>query len=191
MALTVTVKPAYEPVSVDEVRTHLRIDTNAEDAYILPLIKAARDSVENFTHRRLITQTVEWRLDCWMPVLEFPCTPVQSFSSIKYIYSNGTEQTLSTSKYQSDTYSEPPRVMPAYGETWPSLRTQAFNAVTVTAVVGYGTPVDVPKELRQATLMLIGHWYENRENIITGTIIGEIPMGVKYLMYPYKIKVFS
>jgi hypothetical protein len=35
-------------------------------------------------------------------------------------------------------------------------------------------------------LLLIGHWHENREDSIAGTIISSIPMGVKSLLAPYQ-----
>ena len=51
-----------------------------------------------------------------------------------------------------------------------------------------GTIVDgVPRALRQAILLMIGHWYENREATIVGVSINEVPMAVKSLLWQYKV----
>ena len=52
--------PAEEPVSLTEAKTHLRVDTSADDTYIARLITSARAHVEEaILHRPLITQTWE------------------------------------------------------------------------------------------------------------------------------------
>ena len=55
--LTRTAAPTVEPVTLGEIKTHLRL-TGTEDDYLLPqLVKAARDYVETFTRRAICTQT--------------------------------------------------------------------------------------------------------------------------------------
>jgi uncharacterized phiE125 gp8 family phage protein len=44
---------------------------------------------------------------------------------------------------------------------------------------------DVPDDMKQAVLMLISHWYENREAVIVGTISAEVSLGVNQLLSPY------
>lgn len=38
----------------------------------------------------------------------------------------------------------------------------------------------------QATLMIVAHWYANRESVVVGTISGELPMSVDFLLNPYR-----
>jgi hypothetical protein len=40
----------------------------------------------------------------------------------------------------------------------------------------------VPAAIRHAILMLVGHWYEARSSVLTGTISKEIEFGVKSLL---------
>lgn len=40
----------------------------------------------------------------------------------------------------------------------------------------------VPEEFVNAILLLVGDWYANREDIVTGTIVSHIPTGVKVLL---------
>ena len=55
--------------------------------------------------------------------------------------------------------------------------------------------VDVPEgpeqmaltdDVKQAILLLVGHWYANRESVVVGTISAEVPMGVPALLWTRK-----
>lgn len=54
-----------------------------------------------------------------------------------------------------------------------------------------GTPV-LPEQMgftpdvEQAVLLLVGHWYANREAVVTGTISTAIPLAVDRLLWPRK-----
>jgi hypothetical protein len=43
----------------------------------------------------------------------------------------------------------------------------------------------VPAELRQAVALLVGHWYQNREAVITGTIATEVDLAYRSLVVDY------
>ena len=53
-------------------------------------------------------------------------------------------------------------------------------------VVHPGIPATIPLGLKQAMLILIGHYYMIREPVIIGVSINEIPYTYKYLVAPYK-----
>ena len=40
--------------------------------------------------------------------------------------------------------------------------------------------------LRLAALLLIGHWYTNREAVVTGTIATTLPLAYESLIHPYR-----
>lgn len=51
-----------------------------------------------------------------------------------------------------------------------------------------GEPADdsemkLTPDVEQAALMLVAHWYENREAVVTGTIATPIPIGVERLLW--------
>lgn len=66
----------------------------------------------------------------------------------------------------------------------------------------YATEAEVPKDseglpedehalvldddITTAILLLIGHWYANRESVVIGTIVSEVPMAVEALLAPYR-----
>lgn len=48
-------------------------------------------------------------------------------------------------------------------------------------------PMVVNDAIRAAILLITGHLYRNREEVITGTITAQIPMGAHSLMWPYRV----
>lgn len=52
-----------EPVSVEEQRDYMRVDSNFDDGVIGPLISTARDQAENYLRRSLMTRTLRTYLD--------------------------------------------------------------------------------------------------------------------------------
>lgn len=214
LTLTRTSDAATEPVSLTDAKDHLRVDTSADDSYINALIAAARQYVEEITRRALITQTWEFSLDDfplsklvdmpWSEYLEFrnraillPRPPLQSVTKIEYVDTDGATQTLAASVYRVDTKSEPARLTEAEGETWPTTD-HVTNAVTITYVAGYSpddssSPTDeaanVPQPIKHAMKLLIGHWYENREQVNVGNIVTPMPSAAHALLAPYRVMI--
>ena len=107
--------------------------------------------------------------------------------SIKYIDVNGAEQTLATTEYEVDIYSETGRVVLANGKSWPSTKT-TLNAVKIAFTAGYGaTGATVPEPIRQAIKIMVAEMYERREVALAGTIISKVPITAEYLLYPHRI----
>ena len=79
--------------------------------------------------------------------------------------------------------SKPARIVEAFNQIWPNTR-RVPNAVTVTYVAGYGTArTDVPGTIKSAMKLLMGHWFENREEVVLlNTIAQELPRGAKALL---------
>lgn len=44
----------------------------------------------------------------------------------------------------------------------------------------------VPASLKEATRLLVAHWYENREASIVGLSVQEIPYGIRELIREYR-----
>ena len=191
MALKPITAPATEPVTSTEAKSHLRVDTTADDTLIGTLITAARQHVEAHLRRALITQTWELVTDAFPvgDVLRLPLPPLVSVTSIKYTDEDGAESTLSSGLYVVDTDSTKGRVVLKNGETWPSVTLAAANGVRVRYVAGYGEASAVPRPIRQAILLLIGTMYENRESVLVaqGVTVAQLPFGVDALLMPYRI----
>lgn len=187
--LTESIAPAKPVVSVEELKSHLRIRTDKDNAYLKTLVAAARASAELYVGRTFVTATLEFRLDAFPPgrdPLRLPRAPLIAVSSIGYTDTSGNSQTLSSSLYTVDVNSEPGRVFPIYNESWPDTRA-IEDTVLVTYTAGYGVaPADTPFQLRLALVQLAGHWYRNREPM-QDKALSEIPDVGKLLLDPWRI----
>lgn len=194
MTLKVITPPAVEPVTLAETKLHLRVTTSADDDQITALITTARELVEQSLSRALISQTLELVLDSWPgSTIILPRPPLVSVTSIVYTDDAAADATFASTNYLVDADSTPGRIRLKSGKTWPSTTLQDLNAVRVRYVAGYGAAgTNVPQPIRQAILLLIGDWYENREATIVaqGMTATPLPNGVEALLWPYRIVSF-
>jgi uncharacterized phiE125 gp8 family phage protein len=214
----VVVRPTVEQLTLEECRLHLRLDAlgspaeHPDDAWITSMIPTAREYCENYMGRSLAPQTLELSMrqfpgsvnayldPLWASVdfapglIELRGGPVAGIESVIYIDGTGTPQIADPSTYGVDVIAEPALIFPAYGTSWPT--TQFFpNSVRIRYQAGYDAPGDSPNErplpysIRAAMLLMLGHFYNNRENTQAGaggsTLIHEIPFGAQALMDPY------
>lgn len=177
--------PAAEPVTLAEALSHLRVDADggANDAYILTLIKAAREACESRTERTLVNTPLVLKLDAFADAIELLRPPIISVSAVKYLDSVGDLQTIDPVDYEVDTASEPGWLVPAPGLVWPVAAIR-INAVTVEYTAGYGaTAADVPAKLKQWILLAVQHMYDERgwdvpEQFAPGLINTERLLGI-------------
>jgi len=185
--------PTSEPITLAEGKIHLKIETadTTEDVWIEDtLIPAARQMVEEYTRRALLSQTWELQMDSFNEIeYSLEKTPVISITSVKYYDEDSTEQTLSSDNYILDQSNEPNKIALAYDKSWPSNR-GFTNDVKIRFLAGYASAALVPGPLKSAMLLMIGHLYENREDVITGTMVTDMPKNSIYLMDPYRLFTF-
>ena len=187
--------PAVEPVSLAEMRAMLGITDGSDthrDAVITARITAARRWAEEHCRRAFVTQTWTLHADrfwCYRTTdrrygpYPFDLKPaLQSVTSVKYIDTAGTQQTLAADQYQVDTVNS--RLYSAYGVNWPVTRRQP-NAVEIEHVSGYGAASTVPQEIKESLMFIVGHW-ENYQSSIEGAVrVTTIPYAVTQLLSPY------
>ena len=106
---------------------------------------------------------------------------------VRYTDASGVERVLAPSAYVVDTYSEPGRLEVLDG--WPGGTLAALNGLQIEYTAGYGSET-LPMALRQATLLLVAHWYEHRElAMTTGAVPKELPFAVAALIAPWRREV--
>lgn len=183
-----------EPLTLAETKLHLRItvdDVLSEDTLILSLITAAREYCENVTGRALATQELEHYLDRFPSSneIEIPYPPLQSIENVSYTDSNGNETIMAEgTDYLVDTDSTVGRVVLPYGKSWATATLNTVNPIKIRYTAGYTV---IPKTIKQAMLLLIGHWYENREATAESRYVkGEIDFAVKALLSQYRVRWF-
>lgn len=192
MKTVLAIAPTTTPVSLAEVKTHLRVTETDEDGYITGLIGGAVGYVENVTGRKLITQTWKYLLDEWPRDAEMvlPFGGCSAVNSIKYKGQDGSEATWSADYYTVDTESIPGRVVIAYDASWPSEALYSVNPISVEFVTGYGAASAVPAGLKHAIKILVAHWFENRDIIVVGSSVDNnavLPKTADALIWPYRL----
>jgi len=189
-ALVRTVAPILEPVSPLDVLYQARVDADTTEIGIVnDYAIAAREWVEDYTERSLMlqtwTQTLDGGFSAMIQLRRGPLLPAGTLT-IEYVDTDGATQTLGSSVYQIDRNSQPPRIITAHGESWPTVRAQ-LASVTVTYQAGYGaTSAAVPQSIRNAITMLGGYWFDQRFPVSQNTRLFEIPWGVKGLLDRYR-----
>ena len=211
-----TTDPAVEPVTVDQLDKHLRGDgvlASEDGDFLTSLIQSAREYVEEFTRRALITQSYTVVMDTWPPTqggalgwwdgvregsivmdqqnyLELPIAPLQSVTSVTTFDDDNSATVFDSNSYFLDTISQPGQLILNTGTVWPVF-TRTRRGIEIVYVAGYGNAAtDVPAALRQAILQLASHWYENRETVKPGVTEEPslTPLHIQSILNRYKVQ---
>lgn len=177
MSVKVITAQTYEPVTVIEARLWCRIDDDdtEEDATLLLLITAMREKAEELTGRAFASRTLELRLDEFPDAdgaIELPFAPLREVTSISYLDSGGTLQSLDASPkwWQEDTNSEPGRVAPALAGSWPGTA-DALDAVRIRYTAGYANPNAIPRLVRLWMQSRISTLFDNRDQLVMNNTV--------------------
>ncbi|MGN6149882.1 MAG: head-tail connector protein [Rhizomicrobium sp.] len=183
MSLQLTTPPAAEPVTLDQAKAHLKVDTTDDDALITSLISAARARAEWHTGRAFVTQSWTLWLDAWPPggIIEIPLPPLQSVTSVTAYAMDDSETVLDPATYQVDATSSPARLLLKPNASLP-VNLRRINAVAVAFTAGYGGASDAPAPVCEAILKIIANFYVNR-----GDAEAVTPSGALALLAPYRI----
>lgn len=170
--------PSASPISLAEAKAQMRVDGSEEDAIIQRLIDAAVAfvDVQGALGFAMITQTWGQWIAPNPSTVSLLLGPVQSVSAIKYYDVDGVLQTATLADF--NIFGTPNRITitPKTGKAWPTTQTRD-DAIKIEYVVGYGsTAASVPQTVRHALMMLVAHWYENRETSAEKSMT-EVPYG--------------
>jgi uncharacterized phiE125 gp8 family phage protein len=171
----VTVAPASEPITLALAKQQCRVEDTTEDDLIGGYVAAARAHAEAYCNTPLVSRTITAKCDDFCDFAAFPLGPLASVISVSYVDTDGANQTLATSVYEVRSDGLDVSLVLKYNQVWPSIR--YGSRITVTAVAGY---TDVPDDIIHAILLLVAHWYQNREAVGDGVSI--LPMGVDALL---------
>lgn len=187
MPLALTSAPALEPVTLDDVKAHLRIDGPQEDTLLASLILTSRLHLEAALDLAMIEQGWTLQLDRWPKgqSVDIPISPLQAVTLVRVKNDAGGWDAIGPANYLADIAAKPPRVI-FHGAVRPVPGVPAAG-IEITFTAGFGAaPASVPAPLRHAIMMLVAHWYEHRESVEIGSNAVRIPDAVSDLVAPFR-----
>ena len=175
-----------EPLSLDDVKDVLNLDDECTefDDLLFAYITAAREMVEAQTNYKLGVATIDCIYERFRPELWMEVANIATITYVKYYDGDNTLTTLAAADYETDLVSFPARIRPVYASTFPDTYTR-YDAVTIRVV----TSGEYPAPLLTAMKMIIGHWYENRQDVVVGHTSTEIPQTSQFIMDIYKLPI--
>lgn len=182
--LTLVTAPSWEPITLAQAKRHVQItaDDHQHDGELSAFITAAREQFEHETG--VICASSTWSLTCdeWpCEYFEIHARPITAISSITYYDTASAQQTLASSVYRLDASYATPQVSLKYDQSWPDARGHSGDIV-VTFTAGYASQAAVPGRVVQALLLLIGHWFDQRNAVNIGNIVNDIPLSYSHMV---------
>lgn len=156
MKLTCITQPATLAVSIEEAKSFCRILTNDDDALIELLINASTEYAQNVTGRQLCTATYQIVIGDNQSPLKLPNSPLKDIVSVK-------------SKGQDIDYSLHYDIDVAF------IEFDASDDVQIVFTAGYD---EIPSLLKTWILNKVSTLYENRESVVVGATIAEMPKSI-------------
>lgn len=208
--------PTAEPISLDEARVHLRQKADGvaasvvdDDSWVEAKITAVRQSAEQFLGFPLsdatyvqaydsFTTSAQPSIASWWgsttteasePYITLPRASGEVVA-VQYLDASNVLQTLDPAKWEFDDFGGVVHVAapPAISTRASAVRVQ-FKGAYHPADAGASPPVlaaPVPEDIKHAMLLMLGHFYENRESVVVGASVEELPMAVEHLLRPHR-----
>lgn len=166
--LELVTAPTEYPVTLAEIRSHLRTDTEDDDDDLLAIIKAATEFCEREINgeRQIMLATYDLPLaGFWSGVLPLPRPPLSSVSFVKYYNTSDTLTEITSTQYLVRTpWRQPGTIERAPGTTWSyTTYNDRRLPVVIRFIAGYASAAAVPHTIKQAVKIACGWMYENRE----------------------------
>jgi len=204
----------FEPLTLTEAKTWLRVDTSADDALIMSLVSAARRHFESVTGVCIASQ--QWLVSFSQtparygaygmeyglaPAMSgyvgspngrefiFPRAPLITVDSFKYLDFAGALQTFDPLSYSVGSVGARNsfgRLWLNDGYDWPSIG--AFpNAIQITFTAGLATTqANVKEDVKQAIRWLLSTYYEHRLPHDT-TTLADVPHTLQSYIESFRV----
>ncbi len=179
--LTLLEPSGIDVVSLAEVKAHLRLDQPYEDDYLQTLIQSATEHVEQYLGRSLIAKTWHfvWKNNLSqendLVSIPLPCPPLLEILSIEKVVRHNRKSPIK--RYLLEYQGPQPKI---------TFGTCAEN-IEITYKAGYGQyPKHVPSSIRQAILLKIADFYENRVSTALDSDEKSISL-FKKILSPYRM----
>jgi uncharacterized phiE125 gp8 family phage protein len=164
-------------VDLTLAKAQCRVTHTDEDTLLEQYIASAKAWLERYTARLLVQDSVVDTFTAFGDYLQLSRGPFVSLTAIDYFDTAGGEQEVSGASVRDGRVYAPTGGWPTIGD---------YTTITVTYLAGYDV-YEVPEELVQAQLLLVGHWYVNREAATVGSTSEELKFAIEALAGPFRL----
>lgn len=198
---------AFPAVTLARMRNNSNIPSGQDEDFLTEALRSAEDYVErqlectiglaawrltldNFpqqgvsrtTFDSALARATNQQLMDWKPnAILIPLWPVRAVTGLAYAASDGTPTTLPLEQIVQPVGNDRYHLRLKKGFYWPETDCSP-NAIAITFTAGWPTQSAIPGTLTQAIRMLVSHFYENREAVITGSVSKEVELGVQSML---------
>jgi uncharacterized phiE125 gp8 family phage protein len=162
-----------EPVTITEAKAQVNMaNDSSQDTFLTSLLAPARAYVERVSRFYWVAATRTETFGSWGgdagcsrrdQYLEIYRRPIASVDSVAYVDADGNAATYTG--FLAPLTRFPLRIYPAIDAEFPALGRGGAITVTFTSGALGGTSEEYLLG-KQAMLLLIGHWFENRESVV-------------------------
>lgn len=176
--------PMVEPLTLVEIRAHLRLDSEEEDVLLLALATVAREHLERETGLVLAERNFRLCLDDWPAdgIVTIPRGPVGVVTAVTVYDGEGEPQAVDLDGHLLDGQARPARLwlwdVPQPG--------RAMNGIEVEFSAGFGeSGQDVPETLKRAMLLHVAAMFACRGVVAVDAQPAVVPPGYDRLIAPF------
>jgi uncharacterized phiE125 gp8 family phage protein len=164
--IQVVTPPTGHIVSTEEIRRHLRVDSEEDDLELEAMIATAEEylgGINGILGRFLLPATVCYKADRFCSQIALPFPPIISITHVKYRNTDNTLTTVDTSVYRLMADHFAPMLVLQPNKSWPTDVILDYYPIEITYQCGYGSSPVVPSALKSAVKLLVGEMYQRRE----------------------------
>lgn len=197
---------ATEYISLSEAKAHLRVTHTSDDSYITTLIIASLEAASHYVGFSIQEAVVRYGFAelAGQPAMINPLNgspltignylrvPSRVISLDHLYYVNDSNSLI---EFSAADFIDSPDLFSDFGlniyvNSLPTSLTDDNTKYIAEVTEGF-TPEAFPEVVKIACMLMIGQYYDNRQNIIVGTISSDMPFGANHLLDKYKVSVFG
>lgn len=183
-------RPSTAAVSVEDAKMFMNIEASwtHDDDLIEAMTWAATEHAEDFTRRRLVTQSWDLVLDVWPnnPWIVFPYGNLRSVSYLSWTDDAGNAHTIDPQSYVVSQSSTTGRLVLRPNQSWPSAALWTADPIVARFECGYGQQTDIPKSIQHAIKILVASMYAAREEFVAGVGVTHLKTP-DLMLWPYRL----
>lgn len=196
--------PSESVISLNEIKSFLKIDHNDEDTLLEVLIESSTERLEDEIGFKFIEQEWEIYFDYFSKVsdgliftsddgtlssvqaranhLNLPFGKIIQIDSFSTFDDDDNEFMVDSATYQADIHSHYGKISLRYGSIWPATVLRPSNGIKISGLFGISPDAaGVPKKIKMAVMELVAAMYEYR-----GDEYPKIPATALMLIEPYR-----